>query len=387
MTGDRPSAMLRCVELIFILAVVLSVAAVAPLALPALGIATEAVRTRGVDGDAGAAEVPSSGGDAELSVQRRLYGERRHPAPLGKRPGPALVRSGALIEDRYRLLEGVGAGGMARVYRAHDELLERDVAVKLIAERFAADPPYVERFRREARLCARLSHSNILAVLDAGDEPREYIVMEFVEGLDARKLLKRRGRLTPGQTVHIVAQICDALTYAHNQGVVHCDVSPSNILLRRSDGAAKLADFGLAFRAGEVGSTQAGGMSGTPGYVAPEVLWGAEPTPRSDLYCLGAVAYGFLVGPTRLRHDDVGATAPMATAALPMPPLAEFRADLPRCLVAAVAQAVALEPDSRQDSVAEFRAQLIGKQRELSRAPRAGATFPGSARAELPRAA
>jgi eukaryotic-like serine/threonine-protein kinase len=115
---------------------------------------------------------------------------------------------------------------MASVYRARDDLLKRDVAVKLIAERFADDPPFVERFRREARLCARLAHPNILAVLDAGDEPRDFIVTELVDELDAGRLLQRHGRLTPGQNVHVVVQVCEALQYAHEHGVVHCDLAP-----------------------------------------------------------------------------------------------------------------------------------------------------------------
>ena len=387
MTVDRRSEMLLCVEPIFILAVVLSVAAVTPFALPFLGIATEVGRARGSRAPEGSAELPQSARDVEASVRRRLYGGRSGAVLVANGTGSAPVRSGLLIHDRYRLRERLGAGGMAGVYRAHDELLDRDVAVKLIADRFAADPAHVERLRREARLCARLAHSNILVILDAGVQPRDFIVMEFVDGLDAYQLLRRRGRLTPGLTVHIIAQICDALTHAHDRGVVHGDVSPSNILLRRADGRAKLADFGLASRTGEVVRTQPGELLGTPGYVAPEVLWGSEPTPRSDLYCLGVVAYRFLAGPTRLSAGDADATAPLMTAARPLPPLAEVCPDLPRGLAAAVQRAVAFEPDSRQESVAEFRAQLIGNHRRLSPAPSASATPPQPVRAELPRAA
>src|ERR1700761_27174 len=201
MTVDRRSEMLLCVELIFILAVALSVAAVAPFAVPLLGIATEVARPRGLGAPEGSAEPHDSARDVEVSVRRRLYGGRRGAVLVANRTGSVPVGSGLLIHDRYRLLERLGAGGMASVYRAHDELLDRYVAVKLIADRFAADPAHVERLHREARLCARLAHSNILAVLDAGARPRDFIVMELVDGLDAYKLLQRRGRLTPGQAV------------------------------------------------------------------------------------------------------------------------------------------------------------------------------------------
>ena len=374
MTDDRPSEMLVCVELIFILAVALSVIALAPLALPLLRIGSSAVASLA----ARPAVVPNSTRDVELSVRRQLYGNRQGLAP---------VRSGRLIQGRYRLLEWVGTGGMAIVYRANDELLKREVAIKFIAERLAANPAFVERFHHEGCLCAHLAHPNIVAILDAGVQPRDFIVMEHVAGLDARQLLHRRGRLTLGETVHIVAQICDALSYAHRQGVVHGDVSPSNILVRRSDGVAKLADFGLASRAAGVGATHAAAAQGTPGHVAPEVLWGAEPTQRSDLYCLGVVAYRCLAGPTELCAGAAGATTPLPTAMPRMPRLGNVRPDLPRGLVAAVQRAIALDPDSRQDSVAEFRAQLTDRHRGLTPAPRWGVTLPGSVREELPRAA
>jgi serine/threonine protein kinase len=153
--------------------------------------------------------------------------------------------------------------------RAYDELLTPEVAIKFIAERFAANPVFVERFRHAGWLCAHLAHPNIVAILDAGVQPRDFIAMEYVDGLDARQLLQRRGRLTLGEAVHVVAQICDALTYTRGQGVVHGDVSPSNILVRRSDCVAKLADFGLASRAAGVGSTDAAATQGTPGTLPP----------------------------------------------------------------------------------------------------------------------
>lgn len=302
--------------------------------------------------------------EAEQCVRDRLYGEpaevrlvsspsprlRAHPGtgpPIGRRVG-----------GRYRLLEQAGAGGMATVYRAWDERLNRDVAVKLIAERLARDAFFVGRFRREAQLCARLAHPNIVGILDAGMDPRDFIVMELVEGVDAGTLLARSGRLTPDKSVRMLAQVCDALAYAHDRNVVHHDVTPGNILIRRSDRTAKLADFGLAVEAGEVDASPGRDVTGTPGYVAPEILRGATPSPRSDLYSLGVVAYRLLTGAPPVRPSDPDVTRPLIAAAPQMPPLAVARPGLPRVLSEAVEQALALDPDARQDSVAEFRAQL-----------------------------
>jgi serine/threonine-protein kinase len=260
---------------------------------------------------------------------------------------------------------------MASVYRAWDERLKRHVAVKLIAEWLARDPVSVRRFRREAELSARLGHPNIVAILDAGGEPHEYIVMEFVNGVHAGTLLQRRELLRPAQIVHVVAQVSDALAYAHDQDVVHHDVSPRNILIRRPDSTAKLADFGLASAALDVPARRAASVMGTPGYVAPEVLRGASASPRSDLYSLGVVAYRLLAGRSGVRPVDAHATAPQATSAPRMPPLAEARPDLSRGLIEAIQQALAHDPDARQDSVAEFRAQLLdGQSAPLRLAPR-----------------
>jgi serine/threonine-protein kinase len=247
---------------------------------------------------------------------------------------------------------------MAAVYRARDERLTREVAIKVIAERLARQPRFVARFRREAQVGRTFAHPNIVSTLDAGDEPRNFIAMEFVDGLDASTLVRQRGRLPVRQAIHVLAQICEALAYLHAQDVVHCDVSPRNILLRRADGTAKLADFGLAARRGEVAAPPTEIVTGTPGYVAPEVLRGALPTPRSDLYSLGVAACRLLTEPRRARPRDGESTAPMATTAPRMPPLGKRCPDLPRELTDAVQRAMASDPARRQRSVLEFAAAL-----------------------------
>jgi eukaryotic-like serine/threonine-protein kinase len=303
--------------------------------------------------------------DVERSVWDRLYGDRADvtatPIPHGAAP------LGRLVGSRYRLVERLGAGGMATVYRARDEQLERDVAVKVIGERHARDPVFVRRFRREAQLGARLAHPNIVAVLDAGAQPRDFIVTELVCGLDAATLLRRRGRLTPGETVDIVVQVCDALAHAHGRDVVHQDVSPSNILIAEADGTAKLADFGLASDGVDGPAGGAHGVAGTLGFVAPEIVGGARPSPRSDLYSLGAVTHRLLLGP-QVPPADPGCTSPLPTAVRHTPSLSEARPGLQRSLYEAVQQALAPKPDARQESVAEFRAQLLDRRQLRSAA-------------------
>jgi serine/threonine-protein kinase len=259
---------------------------------------------------------------------------------------------------RYRLVERVGAGGMATVYRARDERLHRDVAVKVIAERFADDPAFVSRFRREARLCARLCHPGIVGIFDAGSEPRDHIVMELVDGVDARALLQANGRLTARDSVRVLIQICDGLAHAHDRNVVHHDVTPGNVLIHRRGGRARLADFGLATDPTDVRPGELDDVTGTPGFVAPEVLAGSAPSPRSDLYSLGVLAYRLLTGPPATRSEDPEITWPLLTAGPDMPLLAEARPSVPSALIDAIEQSHAWDPEGRQGSVGELRAQL-----------------------------
>jgi serine/threonine-protein kinase len=263
-----------------------------------------------------------------------------------------------IVGDRYRLLERLGMGGMATVYRAYDKRLGRDVAVKMIAEHLAGDELSVRRFRKEGRLGTRLVHPNIVATLDLGHESPQFIAMELVDGLDAGKLLRRRGRLTAAETVRVIAQVGDALTHAHALGVVHHDVSLSNILVRHRDGTAKLADFGIAV--GAMYDQPVGAPMGTPGYVAPELLCGADATPSSDLYSLGVAAHRLLAGHPNFRSRDPEATTPEPYAAGRTPPLAYLRPELPGCVIAAVRRAMADEPRLRHHSVGEFCADLRG---------------------------
>src|SRR6185312_8060205 len=188
---------------------------------------------------------------------------------------------------RYRLDRSLGHGGMATVFLARDEELDRPVAIKLLAENLAGDSAFRDRFLREARLAARLSHPNVVSVYDAGEaeDGRPFMVMEYVPG----KTLAEVGRPTPAEAVGLVLQACQGLAHAHEAGLVHRDVKPQNLLLR-DDGVLKVADFGIARAAETTALTQVGTVLGTAAYLSPEQALGEEVTPATDVYSLADLA-------------------------------------------------------------------------------------------------
>src|SRR5215217_6692831 len=198
-----------------------------------------------------------------------------------------------LIGDRYELSERLGHGGMATVYRARDSKLDREVAIKLLADNLAGDDDVRKRFSREARLAAKLDHPNVVQVFDVGeDDGRPYIVMEYVEGgTVGDKLGRRRRSLATNEGVQLLAQLCDGLAHAHAKKLVHRDIKPQNLLLRESDGCLKITDFGIARAAEETTRlTHPGKVIGTDRYMAPEQLADGKITAAVDVYACGVVA-------------------------------------------------------------------------------------------------
>jgi serine/threonine protein kinase len=261
---------------------------------------------------------------------------------------------GELIAERYELQELVGTGGMSSVYRAHDRLLERDVAIKVLHEQFTADGEYVERFRREARAVAQLSHPNIVTVIDRGEQDdRQFIVFEYVDGENLKALVAREGPLPEREAIELALQVARALGFAHEQGLVHRDVKPQNVLL--NDGhEAKVTDFGIA-RSLDVqgGLTQTGTVMGTSDYIAPEQARGSRVDAQSDIYSLGTVLYELLTGEVPFAGDNFVAVA-MQHINQPPPSVRERRPELSPCVDEVVQRAMAKEPRDRFRSMEEL---------------------------------
>ena len=267
-----------------------------------------------------------------------------------------------LLSERYALESLIARGGMAAVYRARDEVLARTVAVKVLEPRLSADESFLERFRREALAAARLTHPHIVSIYDTGTDQtaegeRHFIVMEYCGGGTLDALLKREGPLDPGRVATIGSAICDALAYAHANGVVHRDIKPGNVLLSE-DGTVKVGDFGIA-KAAFTGQelTTSGSLLGTVSYVSPEVARGEEPDERSDLYSLGVVLYELAVGRPPFAADTPLGTAMLHMKEEPVPPRS-LRAGIPRDLEEVILSTLAKDRGDRPASAAELRARL-----------------------------
>ncbi len=271
---------------------------------------------------------------------------------------------GTLLGGRYRIIDLIATGGMARVYQAMDEVLSRPVAVKVLHEHLLVDDAFVERFHHEAIAAARLSHPSIVSIFDtvsepAGEDPPcEAIVMELVHGTTLRRRLDAVGTLSVDETVAVGAQVADALDTAHRAQVVHRDIKPANILLS-TDGRVMVADFGIAKAAEGHDLTAEGSMLGTAKYLAPEQVEGTRVDGRADVYALGIVLYEALCGRVPFLADTDTGTALARLHQAPLRPR-QVNAEIPRAIEEAVMRAMARHPADRFADAAQFRAALLG---------------------------
>ena len=265
---------------------------------------------------------------------------------------------GEVLADRYELDELVGAGGMSSVFRAHDRVLERTVALKLLHQRLTAEGEYVERFRREARMVAGLSHHNIVSVIDRGEhDGRPFIVFEYVAGENLKQLVERDGPLPVEQALELAIGVARGLAFAHEKGFVHRDVKPQNVLVN-GNGEAKVTDFGIARSlAVPQGVTLTGTVLGTSDYISPEQAQGRQVDELTDVYSLGVVVYELLTGEPPFTGDNFVAIA-MQHINDPVPPASLRRPEVPPRLDRAIEKALAKEPADRFASMGEFAREL-----------------------------
>jgi eukaryotic-like serine/threonine-protein kinase len=267
------------------------------------------------------------------------------------------------------MVERIAAGGMGEVFRAHDAVLAREVAIKVLHRSLAGDPAFVDRFRREARAAAGLAHPNIVNVYDWGAvDGVYYMVMEYVRGPSVRHLLNEQGRMEPAQAAEILRQTLLALGHAHHEGFVHRDMKPENLLVTQ-EGVVKVADFGLARAYADGRVTQAGAVTGTVQYLAPEQIRGEPADPRSDLYSLGIVAYELLTGQLPFTGETAMAVAyKHLSDRVPAP--SSLLPDLPDELDGFVAAATDRDRELRPESADVMRMDLDAIAHQLPPAPR-----------------
>src|SRR5437763_2426118 len=265
---------------------------------------------------------------------------------------------GRVFSNRYEVVRELAQGGMAEVYLARDQLLDRPVALKALFPEYAREPSFVERFRREAQAAANLNHPNIVAIYDWGQEDGTYfIVMEYVEGRVLRDLIRSEAPLDPNQSAEIAAEIASALGFAHRNGVVHRDVKPGNVLLTRS-GNVKVTDFGIARAGTNEALTQTGSVMGTATYFSPEQAQGMPVDGRSDVYSLGVVLYEMVTGQPPFAGENPVSVAYRHVSEVPASP-SVVNADVPKPFEAIVLHALAKEPDERYASAEDLRTDLI----------------------------
>src|SRR4030081_1976143 len=276
----------------------------------------------------------------------------------------AEIGAGTIIDGRYKVVSRLGSGGMADVFLAEDQQLGRKVALKLLHRRFAEDPGFVERFRREAQAAAGLQHPNVVSVYDRGTyDGTYYIAMEYLAGRTLKQLIRDEAPLDPVRAIDITSQILHAARFAHRRGVIHRDLKPHNVLLD-DEGRARVTDFGIA-RAGASDMTLTGSIMGTAQYLSPEQAQGHSVGARSDLYSVGVVLYELLTGVVPFEGETAVAIAFKQVSAEPRPP-SELNPALPASLDGVGRGRLARETAQRYADAEEFITVLQHERQALA---------------------
>jgi eukaryotic-like serine/threonine-protein kinase len=292
------------------------------------------------------------------------------------------VAANTLVDGRYRILNRIGSGGMADVYLAEDTHLGRQVALKVLHRRFAQDQEFVERFRREAKSVAGLSHPNVVGVFDRGEhEGTYYIAMEHLPGRTLKEIVEAEAPLPQERAIDLGEQILQGAGYAHRHGVIHRDFKPHNVIVD-DDGRAKVTDFGIA-RAGASEMTETGSIMGTAQYLSPEQAQGHAVTAASDLYSIGVMLYEMLVGRLPFEGESAVSVALKHLSEAP-PPLSQFRPDVHPALEAVVMAALAKDPAQRWQSAEDFAQGLEAARAQIEAGVDGGQDFAAVAPIPVP---
>jgi len=252
-----------------------------------------------------------------------------------------------LLNNRYKLIEPLGSGGMAVIHRAIDTMLERTVAVKILREDYSSDTNFREQFKQEAKAAANLSHPNIVTVYDFGfDDDQVFIVIEYVDGTDLKSLIREKGRFSVEETVGLMAQACAGVGYAHRAGLVHCDIKPHNMLVSR-EFRLKVTDFGIARALATIHPEEKSEVVwGSPHYFSPEQAGGGAPSPASDVYSLGIILYEMLTGKLPFEASEATDLAKMHRVEQPIPPR-RLNPAIPKALEDITLKVLSKEPAAR----------------------------------------
>jgi serine/threonine-protein kinase len=257
------------------------------------------------------------------------------------------MEENTFLNNRYRLLAPLGSGGMAVVFKAYDNMLERNVAIKVLKEDYASDPDFRERFKQEAKAAANLSHPNIVTVYDFGfDDDKVFIVIEYIDGTDLKTLIRRKEKFNIQDTVGLMAQACAGVGYAHRAGLVHCDIKPHNMLVSH-DFRLKVTDFGIARALASIHPDERSEIVwGSPHYFSPEQAAGMPPSPASDVYSLGVILYEMLTGKLPFESSDATELSKMHRVTIPTSPR-NLNPAIPEYLEEITLKVLSKEPSGR----------------------------------------